>query len=166
MIRSSFRESAMRCRVTPLVALLTVLVVVESVWAQPAFRLDVKPDLHPIAALRLDGKQIARSAVFDDPGFRLQYHVRQDGKTVATIEARSRTAIDVPKLDPGDYRVTLEVFYPAYKGGTAQKGEFKAISNEVTYRVESAERIVEVHPPPSAALRAAVGMGIRASGMN
>jgi hypothetical protein len=152
----------MRSRVTPLVALLTVLFLADFVQAQPAYKLDVKPDLKPIAALQLDGKQIARTAVLDDPGFRLQYHVRQAGKTIATVEARSQTKMDVPKLDPGVYTVTLEVFYPAYKGGTAQKGEFKPISNELTVRVEAAEKIVEVNPPPPATLRAAVGMGIRA----
>ena len=79
---------------------------------------------------------------------------------LATIEARSQAKVDVPKLVPGVYTVTLELFYPTYKGGTAQKGEFKAISNELTYRVESAEKIVVVNPPPSSALRAAVGIGM------
>jgi hypothetical protein len=129
---------------------------------QPTYKLDVKPELKPLAFLSLDGTRIARTVVVDDPGFRLQFHIRQDGKTVATIEARSASKIDVPKKEPGTYTVTLELFYPAYKGGTAQKGEFKAISNELTYRVESAEKIVDVHPPPPAALRAAVGVGVGA----
>jgi hypothetical protein len=152
----------MRSHIALPVALLAMLFLPQVVWTQPTYKLDVKADLKPIAALLLDGKQIVRTEVRDDPGFRLQFHVRQDGKTVATVEARSQTKIDVPKLDPGVYSVTLELFYPAYKGGTAQKGEFKAISNELTYRVETAEKIVEVNPPPAAALRAAAGIGIRA----
>lgn len=149
----------MRCRLT---ALVVVLLFAASTAAQPTYKLDVKPDLKPIAVLQLEGKQIARSKVLDDPGFRLQYHVRQDGKTVATIEARSQTKIDVPKIDPGVYTVTLELFFPAYKGGTAQKGQFKPISNELTYRVETVEKIVEVNPPPPVALQATVGLAIRA----
>jgi hypothetical protein len=152
----------MRSCITLLVALLVVLSLTDFVGAQPTYKLDVKPDLKPIAALHLDGKQIARTPVLDDPGFRLQYHVRQDVKTIASIEARSQTKMEMPKLDPGVYTVQLEVFYPAYKGGTVQKGEFRAISNELTVRVESGEKIVEVNPPPATTLRAAVGMGIRA----
>jgi hypothetical protein len=162
MIRLTSRESAMRCSLTLLLALSAGLSLPPFLQAQPTYKLDVKADLKPFAVLRLEGNQIARTDVCDDPGFRLQYHVRQNGKTTAIIEARSQKKVDVPKLDPGDYTVTLELFYPAYKGGTAQKGEFKAISNEMTIRVESAERIVEVNPPPSLGLRAAVGMAIRA----
>lgn len=150
----------MRFRIPPLAALVAVPFLAMAVQAQPTYRLDVKPDLKPTATVSLDGKQIARSPVRDDPGFRLQFHVQQNGKTVATLEARSRTKVDVPKLDPGVYTVTLELFYPAYKGGTAQKGEFKAISNVLTYRVESAEKIVIVKLPPSPALGIVVGMGI------
>ena len=107
----------MRSCITLLAALLVVLCFADFVRAQPTYKLDVKSDLKPIAALQLDGHQIARSPVLDDPGFRLQYHVRQDGKTIATVEARSQTKMDVPKLNPGVYTVRLEVFYPAYKGG-------------------------------------------------
>jgi hypothetical protein len=152
----------MPSRATPLAALAVILALTASAQAQPTYKLDVKPELKPIAAVHLDGKEIVRSAVLDDPGFRLQFHVRQDGKTVATIEARSQEKVEVPKAEPGVYTVTLELFYPAYKGGAAQKGEFKAISNVLTYRVESAEKIVVVNPPPSEALRAAVGMGLLA----
>ncbi len=152
----------MRSRVILVFTLLAGLSNPHGARAQPTYKLDVKADLKPFAVLKLDGKQIARTEVCDDPGFRLQYHVRQNGKTMATIEARSQKKVDVPKLDPGVYTVTLELFYPAYKGGAAQKGEFKAISNELTIRVESAEKIVEVNPPPGVAVRTAVGMGIRA----
>jgi len=152
----------MRCRLISWVALVAVLLLPRLVQAQPAFKLGVPPDLKPSATLQLDGKQITRTAVHDDPGFRLQFHIKQNGQTVATIEARSRMKMDVPKLDPGVYSVTLELFYPAYKGGAAQKGQFKAISNELTYRVVSAEKIVVVLPPPNAALQMATGIGIRA----
>jgi hypothetical protein len=150
----------MRSRATPFAAVAAALCLAAPARAQPTYKLDVKPELKPVAALRLDGDQVVRSAVFDDPGFRLQFHVRRDGKTVATIEARSREKVDVPKAEPGLYTVTLELFYPAYKGGAAQKGEFKAISNVLTYRVEPAEKVVAVNPPPSEAVRAAVGIGI------
>jgi hypothetical protein len=104
--------------------------------AQPTYKLDVKAHLMPQATLRLDGSRIARSAVKDDPGFRLQYHFRKDGKTIATIEARSKPAQELPLKEPGSYTVVLELFYPGYKGGSDQKGTFKPISNLLTYRIE------------------------------
>jgi hypothetical protein len=104
--------------------------------AQPTYKLEVKPDLKPEAKLRLDGARLTRSAVKDDPGFRLQYDFKKDGKTVATAEARAAETLDIPQKDAGTYTVVLELFYPAYKGGTQQKGEFKPISNVLTFRVE------------------------------
>src|SRR5437660_6514182 len=89
--------------------------------AQPTYKLDVKANLKPQATLQLDGARIARSAIKDDPGFRLQYHFKQEGKTLATVEARSQPTVDLPQKAPGTYSVVLELFYPAYKGGTQQK---------------------------------------------
>jgi hypothetical protein len=103
--------------------------------AQPTYKLDVKAHLKPLATLRLEAGQVRRSAVKEDPGFRLQYHFEKDGKTVSTIEARSKDIADVPK-DAGTYAVVLELFYPAYKGGTEQKGAFKTISNTLTFQVK------------------------------
>jgi hypothetical protein len=123
--------------------------------AQPTYKLDVKPNLKPEARLQLDGVRVRRSAVSDDPGFRLQYHVRQEGKTVATLDARADPAVEVPRKDPGTYTVVLELFYPAYKGGTDQKGEYRPISNVVGYRVE-AGNVVPVETPQ---LRVRCGKG-------
>ena len=33
-----------------------------------------------------DGKQVVRSAISDDPGFRVQYHFKKDSQTVAVVE--------------------------------------------------------------------------------
>ncbi len=123
--------------------------------AQPTYKLDVKPDLKPQATLTLDGGRLTRSALKDDPGFRLQYHFKKDGKAFDTAEARSNPTLDVPQKEAGTYTVVLELFYPAYKGGTAQKGEFKAVSNVLTYRVEPGtkpgdpSKVVLVEPPPA-----------------
>src|SRR5262245_8789145 len=127
--------------------------------AQPTYKFDVKPDLKPRATLSLDGARVLRTAVADDPGFRLQYHFKKDGKSVATPEARSETRVEVPAKEPGTYTVVLELFHPAYKGGTAQKGEFKPVSNVLTFRVEAAAKpgvpvrvvAVETPAPPSPA---------------
>jgi hypothetical protein len=130
--------------------------------AQPTYKLDVKPNLKPEAKLLLDGVRLTRSAVTDDPGFRLQYHVRQDGKTVATLDARADQAVEVPRKEPGTYTVVLELFYPAYKGGTEQKGEYRAISNVVGYRVEAGAKPGEpgaVMPVETPALRVRCGKG-------
>jgi hypothetical protein len=124
--------------------------------AQPTYKLEVKPDLKPEAKLQLDGARVTRSAVKDDPGFRLQYDFQKDGKTVATAEARAAAALDVPLKEAGTYTVVLELFYPAYKGGTQQKGEFKPVSNVLSFRIEPGARagdpvkIVPVATPPPA----------------
>jgi hypothetical protein len=112
--------------------------------AQPTYKLSVKPDLEPLATLQLDGDTIKRTDLKDDPGFRLQYHFKKDGKTSSIVEARSQAALAVPQKEAGTYSVALELFYPAYKGGTATKGEYKAVSNVLTYRVEAAGDAVKV----------------------
>ncbi len=104
--------------------------------AQPTYKLGVKPDLKPLATLQLDGITLKRSEVQDDPGFRLQYHFKKDGKTVAQVEARTGLTLELPLKEAGIYTVALELFYPAYKGGTAQKGEFKPVSEVMTLDVK------------------------------
>jgi hypothetical protein len=121
--------------------------------AQPTYPLDVKAHLRPLATLTLQGARLSRSGVRDDPGFRLQYHFRKDGKMVAVVEARSRVTVVVPVKAAGTYTVVLELFYPAYKGGNLQKGQFKAVSNVVTFRVEAGAKatdpvkVVLIEPP-------------------
>jgi hypothetical protein len=104
--------------------------------AQPTYKLDVKPELKPAAVLSVANNAISRTDLKDDPGFRLQYHFKKDGQEVATVEARSRATVDPPKTEPGVYTVVLELFFPAYKGGAVQKGEYKPVSNVLTFRVE------------------------------
>lgn len=104
--------------------------------AQPTYRLGVKPDLKPLATLKLEGNTIHRTEVDDDPGFRLQYHFKKDGKTVSQVAARAVETLEVPQKEAGTYTVVLELFYPGYKTGTVTKGEFKPISNVLTYKVE------------------------------
>src|SRR5579871_1885624 len=130
-----------------------LLAPLSPVRAQPTYKLDVKPHLKPLATLKLVGARLNRSAVQDDPGFRLQYHFRKDGKTVATVQARAHPAVDILQKMAGTYTVVLELFYPAYRGGTQQKGEFKPISNVVTFRIELGAkpndpvRVVFIEPP-------------------
>jgi hypothetical protein len=131
-------------------AALTLHAPSPEVSAQPTYKLDVKPHLKPLATLRIEGAKLFRTDLDDDPGFRVQYHIRQlDGKTVATFEARSAPAIDLEIKSVGTFTVVLELFYPAYKGGTGQKGEFKPVSNEVTYKIDGGKIVVfETLPAP------------------
>jgi hypothetical protein len=140
-------------------ALLAGLLLCGPVAAQPTYKLDVKPELRPRAFLSLSGKQVARTTLSDDPGFRLQYHFKKAGKTVAVVEARSADKVNLPSVEPGVYTVALELFYPAYKGGTAQKGEFRAVSPVIAYRVVAGNppSIVVLPLPPSPALEALFG---------
>jgi hypothetical protein len=124
---------AMINRYGPVIALVVMVASASTALAQPTFKLSVKPDLQPLASLKFDGARISRSAVADDPGFRLQYHIRKDGKTVSVVDARASTTIELPLKEAGAYMVTLELFYPDYKGGNAQKGAFKPISNMLWY---------------------------------
>jgi hypothetical protein len=126
---------------------LASLVFAGQAIAQPTYKLDVKSDLKPLATLKLEGTKISRTALKDDPGFRLQYAFKKDGKPLESLEGRSRESLDVPQKDAGTYTVVLELFYPAYKGGTAQKGEFKPISNVLTYKVEAGGKVTLVETP-------------------
>jgi hypothetical protein len=117
--------------------------------AQPTYKLDVKPHLKPLATIKLEGVKLTRTELTDDPGFRLQYHIKQaDGKTVSTIEARSTPTVDLDVKTAGTFTVALELFYPAYKGGTGQKGEFKPVSDVLTYKVEGGKISIVESPPP------------------
>ncbi|MBY0525962.1 MAG: hypothetical protein K2R98_21390 [Gemmataceae bacterium] len=133
----------MKTRSLRVVVVLSALVLVGFAFetiAQPTYKLSVKPDLKPLATLQLEGAKISRTDLKDDPGFRLQYHFKKDGKSLAQVEARTSDKLDVPQKEAGTYTVVLELFYPAYKGGTAQKGEFKTVSNVLTYKVEPAAK--------------------------
>ncbi len=132
--------------------------------AQPTYKLSVKPDLKPRAELRLEGQQVHRGELRDDPGFRLQYHFKKDGKSLEVAEARSNPSLPVPAKEVGTYTVVLELFYPNYKGGAAQKGEFRPVSNLLTYRVEAVNppRVVLVEPPrPVLVVQCGLGKGTR-----
>jgi hypothetical protein len=118
-----------------------------NLWAQPTYKLDVKPHLKPLSTLKLDGNQVVRTELADDPGFRLQFHIRQaDGKTVSTLDARAEAIRELPTKTAGNFTVVLELFHPAYKGGTSQKGEFKSVSNVISFKVEGG-KIIPVESP-------------------
>jgi hypothetical protein len=133
-------------------AVLGLFLLALSASAQPTYQLNVKPHLKPLVTLRLEGERISRSSVQDDPGFRLQYHFKKEGKTVVFVEARSNQSLDIPQKEAGTYTVVVELFYPAYKGGNMQKGEFKAVSEILTYRVEPGTpvRVTFIEPPKHA----------------
>ena len=136
------------CRVFSLLVVTVLLHALPApVQAQPTYKLDVKTHLKPLATLKLEGNSLTRTELEDDPGFRLQYHIKQpDGKSILTVEARSSARLDLPIQTTGTFIATLELFYPGYKGGTGQKGEFKPISNVLTYKVE-AGKITLIEPP-------------------
>jgi len=119
---------------------------------QPTYKLDVKPHLNPLSTLKLDASRVTRTELTDDPGFRLQWHIKQaDGKSVAVTDARAVAVLDLPVKTAGTFSVVLELFYPAYKGGPAQKGEFKPVSNVLTYKVDAGKIILLETPAPKTA---------------
>jgi hypothetical protein len=121
----------------PCVFLFAALVASTSpVRAQPTYKLDVKPELRPKASLALNANQLLRTDLLDDPGFRLQYHFKKDGKTVEAVEARSTPVFALAHKEAGAYTVVLELFHPAYKGGMDQKGAYRPVSNVLLYRFE------------------------------
>jgi hypothetical protein len=143
------------------ISLALILVVAPLARAQPTYKLEVRTN--PQASLTLEGTVLKRSAVKDDPGFRLQYHIQKDGKTVAAVEARAQPTLNIQHKEAGTYTVVLEVFYPAYKGGNAQKGKFQAISNVVTYRYTPGAKPtiqIVIPPAPVAALVILCGKGM------
>jgi hypothetical protein len=103
--------------------------------AQPTYKLDVRPYLQPRATITLKGTNLTRSAVKDDPGFRLQYHIKKGDKTVETINARGKASIDIPIKETGVHSVALELFFPGYKTGNVTRGEYRAVSNVLYYNV-------------------------------
>lgn len=135
-----------------------LLAIASPAVAQPTYKLGVKPDLKPLATIRLEGNALKRSEVQDDPGFRLEYHFKKEGKTVAQVPARGAEAVELPMKEAGTYTVALELFYPAYKGGAAQKGEFKPVSDVLTLAVTldgqgraQAQVVPKPEPPPAPA---------------
>jgi hypothetical protein len=137
-IAHDLEDRPMFCR--PYLVVLAVMtcfmIMPESVNAQPTYKLDVKSHLRPLAALRLEGGRVVRSELLEDPGFRLQYVFKKDNKVVTVVEARAQPSVEIPTTEPGAYTVTLELFYPAYKGGTEQKGAFRPVSEPVAYVVQ------------------------------
>jgi hypothetical protein len=154
-------EIDMSRRLTPwLIGILLLGFSVPS-QAQPTYRLSVKPELKPLATLSLTGETISRTELVDDPGFRLQYAFKKDGKPLSVAEARSQSSLAIPDRTPGTYTVVLELFYPAYKGGTQQKGEFKPVSNVLEYQVKVAQpggtvQVIALQPPAPPAGKAAL----------
>lgn len=144
-----------------LVALASLLALARgAALAQPTYKLEVKPEFAPRASLSVVDGRIVRTDVANDPGFRLQLHVKKDGRTVAIVEARSESKFDLPAKDPGDYTATLELFYPAYKGGNDQKGQFRPVSWPLHYRVEagSPPKVTRLPtPPPPVSVSALLG---------
>src|SRR4051812_21216030 len=111
-----------------LCTLLVCLACAHHATAQPTYRLDAKRDLKPAAKLTLADGKVTRTAVTDDPGYRLQFNFTKDGKSVATAEARAEASVALPTTEPGTYVVTLELYFPSYKTGNQRKGEYRPIS--------------------------------------
>ncbi len=107
---------------------------------QATYKLEVKPALRPSATLTLEGTHIRRSALKYDPGFRLQLAFKKNGKALKAIPARGADRVDLPDQTPGTYSAVLELFYPSYKTGDAQKGQFRVASNELIYEVQAPAR--------------------------
>src|SRR5581483_2681545 len=137
---------------------LLVIVLVAPLTAQPTYKLGVQENLVPAAEITLKGKMLSRSAVNNDPGFNLQYHFYKDGKPLESINARAKAAVEVPMKDSGLFAVVLEVFYPAYKGGPGPRGQFRAVSNILAYKV-AGDKIEAVNSVPALVINCGKGMG-------
>src|SRR5688572_433420 len=103
---------------------------------QPTYKLEVKTNLRPLTIIKFEGAKLSRTPVKDDPGFRLQWHFKKDGKTLQVTEARSQPELEIPDKTPGVYSVVVEMFNPSYKTGDLQKGQFKPASDELVYEVK------------------------------
>src|SRR5262245_6714654 len=103
-------------------AALLLLALPSAALAQPTYKRERKPHVKPLATLKLDGDKLSRTDLQDDPGFRLQYRFVKEGKELTTVDARANPTLALPHRDPGTYSVVLEVFHPAYKGGSGQRG--------------------------------------------
>src|SRR5262245_58333831 len=113
------------------------LAQVATLFGQGTYKLEVKTQLKPAAVLSLEGMKIQRSALKDDPGFRLQFTFKKGDKPLKSLEARGAESVDLPDQAPGTYSVTLELFHPGYKSGTVQKGQFRQASNELNYELKA-----------------------------
>jgi hypothetical protein len=102
---------------------------------------------------------MSRTAVKDDPGFRLQYAIQRDGKPLEPIEARAGMTVDLPRKDAGTYTAVLELFHPSYKPGSAQKGQFKAISNVLAYKVLPGNQVQLLEAAPALMIQCGKGKG-------
>jgi hypothetical protein len=140
-----------------------LLVLASPVAAQPTYKLGVGTHLQPSATVKVEGDKLSRSAIKDDPGFRLQYAIYKDGKPLEPIEARAGVVVDVPKKEAGVYTAVLELFYPSYKAGNQQKGQFKAISNVLSYKVGSGGQIELLEPVPVLVIHCGKGKGTNES---
>ena len=112
------------------------------VYAQATFPMKIKrvEELNPRATLKLEGRTVTRTNITKDPGYRIQWHVKKDGKTVAQVNARPDKTYTHPDAAPGKYTVVLELYFPEYKATSKEsKGLFKPISNEVAYEIAGAK---------------------------
>jgi hypothetical protein len=123
-----------------LVALAGLAFTAGLLRAQPTYKVEVKSNLKPSATLTLDGTQVRRSPLRDDPGFRMQYTFKKDGKPLRAVQARGAERVELPEKAPGIYSVVLELFYPTYKAGDMKKGQFRPASNELIYEVKPPAR--------------------------
>lgn len=107
--------------------------------AQATFPMKIKrvEELNPKATLKLEGRTVTRSDIARDPGYRIQWHVKKDGKTVAQVNARPDKSYAHADASAGKYTIVLELFFPEYKATSKDsKGLFKPISDEVSYAID------------------------------
>src|SRR5688572_27837240 len=72
------------------------LVLAQPAWPQPTFKLGVDAHVFPTATLKVEGLRLTRSTVKDDPGFKLQFHILKDGKSLQIVNARASESVDLP----------------------------------------------------------------------
>ena len=95
----------------------------------------------PKAEIRLKGRQVTRTDVFNDWGSKLRWQISRDGKVIATAAARAETSYEHPDTKPSKYEIVLQLFkYVNYKKdakGDYTESAFIDISNEVSYNIPS-----------------------------
>jgi hypothetical protein len=93
----------------------------------------------PAAMIRLEGRRVYRSEVFQDWGLRLQWQVRRNGQVIATPNARPEFSYEHADATPGTYEIVLQMWkYVDYRknpDGEFVNSRFIDVSNKVTYTI-------------------------------
>ena len=117
-----------------------LLVLLTRLAAQPTYRLDVRKDLAPRATLSLKGTTLTRSAVADDPGFRLQFHFQKAGKTLDGFDICPTVPVVIGD-DLQECAAPVRAYASLYVGGmgSREKNFYNRLAVRMGYEEAAAE---------------------------